>query len=64
MLSVTGIQNENAVILINDIFQGPGLNADYTLSKLQELQVNYIYWNSMHQFLMMLIMQIFQVVEL
>jgi len=31
--SVTGISNENAVILINDIFQGPGLNADYTLSE-------------------------------
>jgi len=31
--SATGISNENAVILINDIFQGPGLNADYTLSE-------------------------------
>lgn len=31
--SVTGISNENAVILINDIFQGPGLNSDYTLSE-------------------------------
>jgi hypothetical protein len=30
---VTGISNENAVILINDIFQGPGLNSDYTLSE-------------------------------
>jgi len=32
-LSVTGIENENAVILINDVFQGPGAQLDYTLSE-------------------------------
>ena len=31
--NITGISNENAVILINDIFQGPGLSYDYTLSE-------------------------------
>jgi hypothetical protein len=31
--NVSGIENENAVILINDIFQGPGLTYDYTLSE-------------------------------
>jgi hypothetical protein len=31
--NVTGIQNENAVILINDIFQGPGSTYDYNLSQ-------------------------------
>jgi hypothetical protein len=31
--SVTGISTENAVILINDIFQGPGLSNDYYLSE-------------------------------
>jgi len=30
---LTGISNENAIILINDIFQGPGLSAGYTLSE-------------------------------
>jgi hypothetical protein len=29
--NVTGIGNENSVILINDIFQGPGSNSNYTL---------------------------------
>jgi hypothetical protein len=31
--NVTGISTENAVILINDIFQGPGLTNDYNLSE-------------------------------
>ena len=31
--NVSGIENENAVILINDIFQGPGLTYDYNLSE-------------------------------
>ena len=30
---VTGIATDNAVILINDIFQGPGLSRDYTLNE-------------------------------
>ena len=30
---VSGIENQNAVILINDIFQGPGLSYDYNLSE-------------------------------
>ena len=30
---VTGISNENAIILINEIFQGPELEYDYTLSE-------------------------------
>ena len=30
---VTGISAENAVILVNDVFQSPGLTADYTLSE-------------------------------
>jgi hypothetical protein len=30
---ISDIENENAVILINDIFQGPGLTYDYTLSE-------------------------------
>jgi hypothetical protein len=30
---LSGIENENAIILINDIFQGPGLTYDYTLSE-------------------------------
>jgi hypothetical protein len=30
---ISGIENENAVILINDIFQGPGLTYEYTLSE-------------------------------
>jgi hypothetical protein len=29
--NATGIQTENAIVLINDIFQGPGLAYDYTL---------------------------------
>jgi hypothetical protein len=29
--NVSGISNEHAVILINDVFQGPGISADYTL---------------------------------
>jgi hypothetical protein len=32
-LNVTGISAENAIILINDIFQGPGISYDYTLSE-------------------------------
>jgi len=31
--NVTGISTENAIILINDIFQGPGLSYDYYLSE-------------------------------
>jgi hypothetical protein len=31
--NVDGIENENAIILINDIFQGPGLTNDYTLTE-------------------------------
>ena len=31
--NVSGISNQNAVILINDIFQGPGLTYDYNLSE-------------------------------
>jgi len=31
--NVTGISNENAIILINDVFQSPGLTAGYTLSE-------------------------------
>jgi hypothetical protein len=31
--NVSGIENENAIILINDIFQGPGLTYDYNLSE-------------------------------
>ena len=31
--NVSNIENKNALILINDIFQGPGLNYDYTLSE-------------------------------
>jgi hypothetical protein len=31
--NATGIQTENAIVLINDIFQGPGLTYDYTLSE-------------------------------
>jgi hypothetical protein len=30
---VTGISGENAIILINDIFQAPGISAGYTLSE-------------------------------
>ena len=30
---VTGIKTENAIILINDIFQGPGVSNDYTLEE-------------------------------
>ena len=30
---ISGISNENAIILINDIFQEPGLSAGYTLSE-------------------------------
>jgi hypothetical protein len=29
--NVSGISNEHAVILINDVFQGPGTNSDYAL---------------------------------
>jgi len=32
-LDVTGIKTENAIILINDIFQGPGITNDYTLEE-------------------------------
>jgi len=32
-IDVNGIENENAIILINDIFQGPGLTNDYTLTE-------------------------------
>ncbi len=31
--NVTGISNENAIILINDVFQGPGTDENYTLSE-------------------------------
>jgi len=31
--NVSGISNENAIVLINDIFQGPGLTYDYNLSE-------------------------------
>jgi hypothetical protein len=31
--SVSGISDQNAIILINDVFQGPGLNYDYILSE-------------------------------
>ena len=31
--NVSGIENENAIILINDIFQGPGLTYNYNLSE-------------------------------
>ena len=31
--NVTGISTENAVILINDVFQGPGISYDYNLSE-------------------------------
>ena len=31
--NITGIATENAVILINDIFQGPGLTNDYNLAE-------------------------------
>ena len=30
---IDGIEDENAIILINDIFQGPGLTLDYNLSE-------------------------------
>ena len=30
---VAGISTQNAVVLVNDIFQGPGLNFDYTLNE-------------------------------
>jgi len=30
---VTGIATENAIILINDVFQGPGISNDYTLTQ-------------------------------
>ena len=30
---ITGIATENAVILINDVFQGPGSNSNYTLNQ-------------------------------
>ena len=32
-VNATGFSTENAVILINDVFQGPGLSYDYTLSE-------------------------------
>jgi hypothetical protein len=31
--NVTGIQTENAIVLINDIFQGPGITYDYNLTE-------------------------------
>ena len=31
--TVTGIENDNAIILINDVFQGPGIQYDYTLEE-------------------------------
>lgn len=31
--NVTGIESKNAIILINDIFQGPGLTYDYNLTE-------------------------------
>ena len=30
---VSGISNENAIILVNDVFQGPGQTSDYVLSE-------------------------------
>ena len=32
-LDVGGISNENAIILVNDVFQGPGQSSDYILSE-------------------------------
>ena len=32
-VDVTGISNENAIILVNDVFQGPGQTSDYILSE-------------------------------
>ena len=32
-VDVTGISNENAIILVNDVFQGPGQTSDYVLSE-------------------------------
>ena len=32
-LDVSGISNENAIILVNDVFQGPGQSSDYILSE-------------------------------
>jgi len=32
-IDVSGISNENAIILVNDVFQGPGESSDYTLSE-------------------------------
>ena len=31
--TVTGIENDNAIILINDVFQGPGRGSDYELEE-------------------------------
>ena len=31
--TVTGIENDNGIILINDVFQGPGIQYDYTLEE-------------------------------
>ncbi len=31
--TVTGLETDNAVILINDVFQGPGLSEDYTIEE-------------------------------
>ena len=31
--NISGIENENAIVLLNDIFQGPGLTNDYILSE-------------------------------
>ena len=31
--NVGGISTENAVVLINDIFQGPGATSDYTIEE-------------------------------
>ena len=30
---MSGISAENAIILVNDVFQGPGQNSDYILSE-------------------------------
>ena len=31
--NVTGVSTENAVILVNDVFQGPGATSDYTIEE-------------------------------
>ena len=45
---VTGIATENAVILINDVFQGPVKN--YNLEEKAGVTTCYLYWNSIFSF--------------